>query len=66
MPEVGKRIMASSKEYYEVPYAGAKVMLLVDNIDNRDFLHELLKSMYMKLPKPKSRKISAAFRPNHQ
>lgn len=43
---------------YEVPYAGAKEMLLVDNIDNRDFLHELLKSMYMELPKPKSRKIS--------
>ena len=43
---------------YEIPYAGAKEMLLVDNVDNRDFLYKLLKSMYMELPTPKSKKIS--------
>ena len=25
---------------YEIPYAGAKEMLLVDNVDNRDFLYK--------------------------
>ena len=30
----------------EIPYEGAKEMLLVDNVDNREFLTELLTSMY--------------------
>lgn len=38
---------------YELPYEGAKEMLLVDNIDNREFLCNLLLSMYDELPKPK-------------
>ena len=29
----------------EIPYEGAKEMLLVDNVDNREFLAELLVSM---------------------
>lgn len=35
------------------PYEGAKEMLLVDNVENREFLHDLLKAMYDELPTPK-------------
>ena len=41
---------------YEIPYEGAKEMLLVDNIDNRDFLNELLNSMVDELPELKKKK----------
>ena len=40
----------------ELPYEGAKEMLLVDNVDNREFLEELLTAMYDELPEPKKRK----------
>jgi TfoX/Sxy family transcriptional regulator of competence genes len=38
---------------FELPYEGAKEMLLVDNVDNRDFLKELFLAMYDELPAPK-------------
>ncbi|MBO4837269.1 MAG: TfoX/Sxy family protein [Clostridia bacterium] len=37
----------------EQPYEGAKEMLLVDNVDDREFLKELLTAMYDELPLPK-------------
>ena len=40
----------------EPPYEGAKEMLLVDNVDNREFLEELLTAMYDELPQPKQKK----------
>ena len=40
----------------ELPYEGAKEMLLVDNVDNREFLEELLTAMYDELPAPKKKK----------
>lgn len=40
----------------ELPYEGAKEMLLVDNIENKDFLKELLEAMYGELPAPKKKK----------
>ena len=40
----------------EIPYEGAKEMLLVDNVDNREFLAELLTAMYGELPTPKKKK----------
>lgn len=40
----------------ELPYDGAKEMLLVDDVDNKDFLRELLESMYEELPAPKKKK----------
>ena len=40
----------------ELPYEGAKEMLLVDDVENREFLQELLKAMYEELPAPKKRK----------
>ncbi len=41
---------------YELPYEGAKEMLLVDEIENREFLAKLLDAMYDELPAPKVRK----------
>lgn len=40
----------------ECPYEGAKEMLLADNVDNREFLQELLTAMYDELPAPKKKK----------
>ena len=46
MPEAG----------LELPYEGAKEMLLVDDIDNREFLRALVEAMYDELPTPKKKK----------
>ena len=40
----------------ELPYEGAKEMLLVDDVENREFLRELLEAMYPELPASKKRK----------
>ena len=40
----------------ELPYEGAKEMLLVDDIDNREFLRALVEAMYDELPAPKKKK----------
>jgi len=40
----------------ELPYEGAKEMLLVDDVENREFLCELLEAMYDELPAPKKKK----------
>ena len=40
----------------ELPYEGAKEMLLVDDVENRGVLCELLESMYNKLPTLKNKK----------
>ena len=37
----------------EIPYEGAKEMLLVDNVDNREFMCNLLRAMYDELPAAK-------------
>ena len=42
----------------ELPYEGAKEMLLVDNVENRDFLRDLLEAMYEELPAGKSKRPS--------
>ncbi|MBP5654102.1 MAG: TfoX/Sxy family protein [Clostridiales bacterium] len=39
----------------ELPYEGAKEMLLVDNVENREFLEELLNAMYPELPELKKK-----------
>lgn len=41
---------------YEAPYEGAKEMLLVEDVDNKEFLTELFESMYDELPEPKVKK----------
>ena len=40
----------------ELPYEGAKEMLLVEDIENRDFLKELFEAMYEELPELRKRK----------
>ena len=39
----------------ELPYEGAKEMILVEDIDNRGFLKELFEAMYDELPTPKKK-----------
>ncbi len=40
----------------EPPYAGAKEMLLVEDVDNRDFLKELFETIYPELPQAKKKR----------
>ena len=46
MPDAGR----------EIPYEGAKEMLLVNNVDSREFLAELITAIYGELPAPKKKK----------
>lgn len=41
---------------YGVPYEGVKEMLLVDEVDNKEFLTGLFNAMYDELPTPKHKK----------
>lgn len=41
---------------YELPYEGAKEMILVDNLDSKEFLKKLVEAMYEELPIPKAKK----------
>ena len=47
---------------YELPYEGAKEMLLVDEVDNREFLTDLFNAMYEELPAPKPKNSRLAHR----
>ena len=40
----------------ELPYEGAKEMLLVEEVEDKDFLRDLLEAMYDELPAPKEKK----------
>ena len=40
----------------EIPYEGAKEMLLVENLDDREFLCGIIRAMYEELPAPKKKK----------
>ena len=40
----------------ELPYEGAKEMLLLEKLDDREFVRELLEKMYEELPLPRKRK----------
>ena len=53
--ESARRLMPDAG--FEVPYEGAKEMLLVDNVDSREFLTELFETIYDELPAPKSKKF---------
>lgn len=41
---------------YELPYEGAKEMLLVSDVDDKEFLMGLLNAMYDDLPTPKEKR----------
>ena len=40
----------------EPPYPGAMDMLVVENVDDREFLKQLFEAMYPELPEPKKKK----------
>ena len=39
----------------ELPYEGAKEMILVDDVENKEFLRDLMEAMYNELPAPKKK-----------
>ena len=41
----------------ELPYEGAKEMLLVDNVESREFLTALIDAMYDELPASRKKKV---------
>ncbi len=41
----------------EAPYDGAKEMLFVENVDNKDFMTKLFVAMYDDLSEPKTKKV---------
>ncbi len=49
-----KRLMPQAEQ--ELPYEGAKAMLLADRVDDGAFLCELLKAMEPELPAPKKKR----------
>lgn len=53
---VKSALMMMPNAQMELPYEGAKEMLMVDDIDNKDFLRELIEAMYDELPQPKKKK----------
>ena len=40
----------------EIPYENAKRMILVDDVENKEFLRDLLEAMYPELPEKKKKK----------
>lgn len=53
---VKSAISYMSTALHELPYEGAKEMLLVDEVDSKEFLTGLFRAMYDELPAPKSKK----------
>ena len=39
----------------ELPYEGGREMLLVDDVEDKEFLRDLVEAMYAELPEPKKR-----------
>ena len=53
LPSTEKLLPGAPKE---PPYEGAKNMLLVENVDDRDFLKTLFEVMYPELPESRKKK----------
>ena len=51
---VAKKLMPEAER--ELPYEGAKEMLLVDDVDSREFLCNLVQRMWDELPDKKKKK----------
>lgn len=49
-------VMLMPEATYELPYEGAKEMLLVDEVDNKETLAKLFRVMYEELSAPKKKK----------
>ena len=43
----------------ELPYPGAKEMLLVEDVDDAEFLQELFRAMFDELPPPRPRPLKS-------
>ena len=52
--ESAKRLMPDAD--LEIPYPGAKEMILVENVDDREFLSKLIRAMADELPPVKKKK----------
>lgn len=52
--ESAKRMLPGAP--FEPPYEGAKDMILIEDVDDREFLQELFEAMYEELPAPKKKK----------
>jgi TfoX/Sxy family transcriptional regulator of competence genes len=52
--DAAKRLMPGAPR--ELPYEGAKEMLLVENVDDREFLKELITATADELPVPKKKR----------
>lgn len=52
--DAAKKLMPNA--HFEIPYDGAKEMLLADNLEDKMFLRKLAEEMYDELPFPKKRK----------
>ncbi len=52
--KAAKALMSNAE--YQLPYDGAKEMLLVEDVEDRDLLNKLFESMYEELPEPKKKK----------
>lgn len=52
--DAAKRLMPDAS--FELPYKGGREMLLVDQVEDREFLKTLVKSMYDELPFPKKKR----------
>ena len=46
----------------ELPYEGTKEMLLVDEVDRKEFLTELFEAMYDELPLAKQKRKNSGMR----
>ena len=55
-PTPSARAMMPEAEM-ELPYEGAKEMLLVDNVESREFLTALIDAMYDELPASRKKKV---------
>ncbi len=52
--ESARRLMPDAAP--EVPYPGAKEMLSADRIDDREFMNELIGTIFDELPEPKKKR----------
>ena len=52
---VESAIMLMPNAIYQSPYEGAKEMLLVDDVEDKNFLKRLFEAMYDELPAPKKK-----------
>ena len=43
----------------ELPYEGAKEMILAEDVDNREFLCQLIEKMWEELPSPKRKRTKS-------